>query len=211
MKLIKENSLIEFYEKKSRFIGYSFYVEDKAQADLIISELWKEHRKATHICTAIQLGFSSPWKDFDDDGEPSLTAGYPMLQILETSDIRQVLICAVRYFGGIKLGKGGLIRAYSKTAQEVVENSGLKEVIRANKYRLQYDYSHHGNIEYILASNRVLGLEPLYTDKVTRDLYLSDDKVLGELVNISDGKLHRDFLGEYYLEYTPHIKELEKV
>lgn len=211
MKLIRKNSISEFYEKKSRFIGYAFHVTSKEEADEILSELWKEHRKATHICTAIQLGLSDKWSDFDDNGEPSLTAGYPMLQVLEAQDIRQVLISSVRYFGGIKLGKGGLIRAYTKSCQLALEESGLKEVLRVQKYRLSYDYSHHGSLDYILAKEEVLGLEPLYSEYVTRDIYLQDQGPLIEIRNATDARVEELYLGSFYLDPANKIEELEEI
>ncbi len=211
MKLIKRNGHIDFYEKKSHFIGYSFFIESREEAEEIISQLWKEHRKATHICTALQVGFSQSYKDFDDNGEPSLTAGYPMLQLLEAQDLRQVLICAVRYFGGIKLGKGGLIRAYSKTAELVLEESGSREVIRAFKYKLNYDYTYHGTIDYILATKKVLGLEPLYSHEVSRIIYPQDQGLVEVLRDASDGRLNIEALGEYYIEDFGGIMELEKI
>lgn len=211
MKLIKKNSVSEFYEKKSRFIGYAFHVSSKDQADEILSQLWKEHRKATHICTAIQLGLSEKWSDFDDNGEPSLTAGYPMLQVLEAQDIRQIMICSVRYFGGIKLGKGGLIRAYTRSCQLALEESGLKEVLKVHKYRLSYDYSHHGSLDYILAREEVLGLEPLYSESVSREIYLEDDSLLVEIRNATDARVQEDYLGSFYLDPTNNMEELEKI
>ncbi|NLY37613.1 MAG: YigZ family protein [Tissierellia bacterium] len=211
MKLIKKNSNIEFVEKKSRFIGYAFYVESKEEVEDILSDLWKQHRKCSHICTASQIGLGEKRGEFDDNGEPSLTGGYPMLQILETQDIRQVLLCAVRYFGGIKLGKGGLIRAYTRTAQLSLEAAGLREVLQVDKWHLSYDYSHHGSVEYILAKEKILGLEPLYTEIVERQIYLEDPLVLDELVEISDGKITLQFEGRYYLDFIKGPVELEKI
>ena len=211
MRLIKKNATIEFVEKKSRFIGYTFYVESKEEADEILSNLWKEHRKCSHICTASHIGLSEKRSEFDDNGEPSLTAGYPMLQILETLDIRQVFLCAVRYFGGIKLGKGGLIRAYTKTAQLSLEAAELRQVMEVDKWHLSYDYSHHGSVEYILAKEKVLGLEPIYTEMVKREIYLEEPKVLDELIEISDGKIQHEYLGRYYIDSFKGPVELEKL
>ncbi|HZK09491.1 MAG TPA: YigZ family protein [Clostridia bacterium] len=211
MKLIRKDSIIQFVEKRSQFIGYAFYVESKEESEEILTKLWKEHRKCTHICTASHIGLSEKRGEFDDNGEPSLTAGYPMLQILETEDIRQVLICAVRYFGGIKLGKGGLIRAYTKTAQLSLEAAGLKEVREAQKWHLSYDYSHHGSVEYILQEEKVLGLEPIYTSNVQREIYIEKAELCKKLMDISDGKIDFTYKGKYYLDPTKKNMELEKI
>lgn len=211
MKLIREKAIVEFVEKKSRFIGYAFPVASKEEAEEILSALWKEHRKCTHICTAIQLGLKEKWSDFDDNGEPSQTAGYPMLQILQAQDIRQVLLCAVRYFGGVKLGKGGLIRAYTQTAQRSLEAAGTKDILEVDKWRLEYDYAYHGSVEHIMGKEKILGTEPLYSANIKREIYLDEPRVFEELRDISDGRIRSEYLGRYYLDASQGLRELEQI
>lgn len=111
---------IEYTEKKSRFIGYLFCCKTLQDVEKSLSELKKEHKKATHICYAYSL--SSPFLEKAvDDGEPGGTAGRPILSVIQKKGKKDVCVFVVRYFGGIKLGAGGLVRAYTKTASEVLK------------------------------------------------------------------------------------------
>lgn len=106
--------------KKSKFIGLYFPVKSQDEVVEILNNLKKEHKKATHICYAYRLTSPFSEKAFDD-GEPSGTAGKPILNVLQKQDKKDSLLVVVRYFGGIKLGAGGLVRAYSKTASETLK------------------------------------------------------------------------------------------
>lgn len=106
--------------KKSKFIGLYFSVKSQDEVVEILNNLKKEHKKATHICYAYRLTNPFSEKAFDD-GEPSGTAGKPILNVLQKQDKKDSLLVVVRYFGGIKLGAGGLVRAYSKTASETLK------------------------------------------------------------------------------------------
>lgn len=106
--------------KKSKFIGLYFSVKSQDEVVEILNNLKKEHKKATHICYAYRLTSPFSEKAFDD-GEPSGTAGKPILNVLQKQDKKDSLLVVVRYFGGIKLGAGGLVRAYSKTASETLK------------------------------------------------------------------------------------------
>lgn len=104
--------------KKSKFIGYYYEIDSKDEAENIIKELWKEHKKARHIPYAYKV---SNMAKKSDDKEPSNTAGLPIYNLLEMNNLDNCLIAVVRYFGGVKLGAGGLLRAYSKTANECIK------------------------------------------------------------------------------------------
>ncbi len=113
----KENCLIE---KKSKFFGYLLYCNDEKQIKNALDYLKVEHKKATHICYAYRL--SSPFAEKAvDDGEPSGTAGRPILNVLQKKNLNNVVVFIVRYFGGIKLGAGGLVRVYSKTTGDLLK------------------------------------------------------------------------------------------
>ena len=107
--------------KKSKFISYAFKISSKEEIEEILCELKKEHRKARHLPYAYK--FDNNIKK-SDDKEPSNTAGGPILNIIEKNDLNNILIVVVRYFGGIKLGAGGLIRAYGAAAKEVIQKEG---------------------------------------------------------------------------------------
>lgn len=111
---------IEFVEKKSKFIGYLFHCKNVEEVQAALSKLKTEHKKATHICYAYSL--KNPFLEKAvDDGEPGGTAGRPILSVLQKKGAKDVCVFVVRYFGGIKLGAGGLVRAYTKTTSEVMK------------------------------------------------------------------------------------------
>lgn len=108
--------------KKSKFLGYAFSVKNLNECLKIIENLKKEHKKAKHIAYAYIL--SNPYLEkYSDDGEPSGTAGRPILNVIQKKNKQDILVCVVRYFGGIKLGAGGLVRAYTKSASEVFDEN----------------------------------------------------------------------------------------
>ncbi len=176
MQIIRCNAIYEETINKSKFIAYSYYIEDEGEASEIIKELWKEHRKATHICTAFRFGLSEVQGIYNDDGEPALTAGRPILNELEWAEITNTLICVVRYFGGIKLGKGGLIRAYSSLAKGVINSSEFKEVISVEKVKLSTDYSSYSKLLYYIEKHKLLQGEQEFKEDITLNIYLKQDE-----------------------------------
>ena len=124
------SSKSELMVKKSRFISQCFYIESDKEAKEIIGSLWKEHKDARHVVYAFIYGAkNSQTMGMTDDGEPKGTAGRPVLQVLKGSGITNILCTVVRYFGGIKLGTGGLVRAYTEAAQHALKDLKVKELI----------------------------------------------------------------------------------
>lgn len=113
---------MEIEIKKSKFIGQKFNVSSIDDVNRILADIKKEHKKATHVCYAYRIVGKEYLEKAFDDGEPSGTAGKPILNVIQKQDLKNVLVVIVRYFGGIKLGAGGLLRAYSKTASETLKN-----------------------------------------------------------------------------------------
>lgn len=126
-KTILENNIqAEITEKKSRFIANLFYVENADEAEIRIKEIKKKYHDAKHNCFAYLIFENGEiYKKFSDDGEPSGTAGAPMMEIIEKENLRNVLIVVTRYFGGILLGTGGLVRAYSDSLKEAISKATL--------------------------------------------------------------------------------------
>lgn len=124
MYIINKNAENEIIIKKSRFITKLYYIENTNKVNDIINELKKEYKKCTHICYSYIIG---PNAKTVDDGEPSGTAGKPILNVLQKKNMTNVLCVVIRYFGGIKLGAGGLVRAYTKSASEVIKLVNLIE------------------------------------------------------------------------------------
>lgn len=115
--------MIELVEKKSKFLGYVFNVKSAKEVESIINDLKKEHKKCTHICYAYNICENVVLAKAVDDGEPSGTAGKPIFNVIEKKNLKNVLVVVVRYFGGIKLGAGGLVRAYTKCASYAIRES----------------------------------------------------------------------------------------
>ena len=113
--------MFELIEKKSKFYGYAYKVESAKHVEEIILALKKEHKKATHVCYAYSISNPQVLAKAVDDGEPGGTAGKPIFNVIDKKGIKNILVVVVRYFGGIKLGAGGLVRAYSKCASKAVE------------------------------------------------------------------------------------------
>jgi uncharacterized YigZ family protein len=146
----RDEAVIEFVVNKSRFIGYCFPVQTEQQALEKLEIIRKKHWDATHNCYAYSIGERGDIARFSDDGEPSGTAGMPMMEVIRQRGITNVLVIATRYFGGILLGAGGLVRAYSKTTAEALSAAGVLVMKRTAFYALEVEYSLWGKIESFL-------------------------------------------------------------
>ena len=113
--------MIEIIEKKSKFYGFAYEVKSAEDVEKMLAQLKKEHKKCTHICYAYSICSDVVLAKAVDDGEPSGTAGRPIYNVIEKKNLKNVLVAVVRYFGGIKLGAGGLVRAYTKCASEAIK------------------------------------------------------------------------------------------
>lgn len=164
---IKQAHSIENVISKSRFIAYFKPVSTENEAKAFIDEIKTKHKDATHNCSAYTVGPEMNIQKANDDGEPSGTAGIPMLEILKKQEIHNVCVVVTRYFGGIKLGAGGLIRAYSGAVRDVIYDIGRVELREAIPVTVTLDYDQTGKFEYELASTTFLLREQFYTDKVS--------------------------------------------
>lgn len=117
MKLLNQ---IELIEKKSKFYSFAYQIEGICDVEKILKDLKKDHKKATHICYAYKITNGQELIKFCDDGEPSGTAGRPILNVIEKKNLTNIAVFVVRYFGGVKLGAGGLVRIYTKSASTVL-------------------------------------------------------------------------------------------
>lgn len=152
---------------KSKFISYLFPCDNKEQANDILASLRKEHEFATHVCYAyIVIEDGVILYKSSDDGEPSQTAGAPILNVIKRNNLTNVLCAVVRYFGGIKLGAGGLVRAYTNSAALVVNEATIVTLVDAYKYKLVFPYERIKDIDKFLEVNQVEILEKEYDMKV---------------------------------------------
>lgn len=156
----------EIIINKSRFIGYAKPVETEEEALEFIEEISIKHRDATHNVYAYVIGETSNIQRFSDDGEPSGTAGIPALEVLKKEDLRNTVVVVTRYFGGIKLGGGGLIRAYTKGAKIAIDAAVIIDMVEHTKVKIRVDYTTYGRIENFLITEGYLVEDTVYDDAV---------------------------------------------
>lgn len=164
---IIEDGQDEISSKKSRFIGYAAYVDTEEDAAAFIEKIKKKHYDARHNCFAYSIGLGpQPVIRFSDDGEPQGTAGKPILEVIQGSGIRNICIVVTRYFGGILLGTGGLVRAYTEAAKAGIAASTVKKKRQMIEIEIAVDYPDLGKLQYLIANNDAEITETIYTDNV---------------------------------------------
>lgn len=183
----------EIVEKKSRFIAHVQAVDSVEEAQEFIEAVKKKYWDARHNCSAFSVGEMNPLTRCSDDGEPGGTAGKPILEVIQGSGIRNIVIVVTRYFGGTLLGTGGLVRAYTEAAKAGIENAVIIEKIPATRMKLFTEYTDLGKIQYILAQNQVTVENTEYTDKVEiRALFPEKEKkaLCQALTEGTGGRVH---------------------
>lgn len=181
----------EIVEKKSRFIAHVFPVETEEEVTQIIDTMKKKYWDARHNCYAFVLGSAGEISRCSDDGEPSGTAGRPILEVLTGQELRNVLVIVTRYFGGTLLGTGGLVRAYSQATQAGLEASEIITKQVGLKFTIDTDYNGIGKLQYVAAQLKVPILDTVYTDKVQMILLVPSelcDKVMKEVTEATAGQ-----------------------
>ncbi|MEN6567270.1 MAG: YigZ family protein [Veillonellales bacterium] len=164
---VKGYSESEFKINKSRFITYVNRIETESDAAQFIDQIKKKHWNATHNCSAYTLGDQDQQQKADDDGEPSGTAGRPILEVIKKAAVKNTVIVVTRYFGGIKLGTGGLIRAYGKAAGNGLLTSGLVERVLHTRLAICLDYALQGSVENSLRTGGYIIENKKFAEKVT--------------------------------------------
>ena len=192
---IKEEHQIENIINKSHFIADIRPVQNEEDAKAFINEIKSSHKDATHNCSAYTIGSEMNIQKANDDGEPSGTAGVPMLEILKKLEIHNACVVVTRYFGGIKLGGGGLIRAYSGAVRDVIYDIGRVELREAVPVTITISYDLTGKFEYELASAPYMLRNQFYTDKVSYQIDVVKEDY-EEFIQF----LNRNTAGNYDLE-----------
>lgn len=166
MKTVFEGGEGEIVEKKSRFIATVRPVSSEEEAAAFIAEMKKKYWDAKHNCSAFVIGDHQELTRCSDDGEPAQTAGRPMLDVLLREGIHNTAVVVTRYFGGVLLGTGGLVRAYQKAVQEGLANSIVIEKQSGRKLVIGTDYTGLGKLQYLIAQKGLATIDTIYTDKV---------------------------------------------
>ena len=201
---IKENSYDEFVEKKSTFITHLVRVTSEEEAREFIQKMKKKHYDATHVCSCYVVGDNNEITRTNDDGEPSGTAGAPMLDVLVKNEIKNVCATVIRYFGGTKLGTGGLVRAYGGGVINALKNATLVERKDALEIRLELDYSLNGKIEYEIEKTNFIVNNLEYTDKIIYTIYVMEedyDSFQSWIANLTNGQFKILSTNEKQLEF----------
>lgn len=186
-KTLLEGGTGEIVEKKSRFIATVRLVETEEEALAFIEEMKKKYWDARHNCYVYSVGMNREYTRCSDDGEPSGTAGRPMLDVILGEDIYNVAVVVTRYFGGILLGTGGLVRAYSKAVQEGLRGSRIIEKQYGISLEVTTDYTGIGKIQYIAGERKLPILDSEYTDKVVMKLLVPAGDVASVQKAITEG------------------------
>lgn len=183
-----------YIEKKSKFICHLFYVTSADEVSEIIKAEKKKYYDAKHHCFAYVMGEDGADIKCSDDGEPSGTAGRPMLDILQKEGLTDILCVCTRYFGGTLLGTGGLVRAYSAALKDAIDKSTFKNETKAVIVKYKYAYNFDARISSYLRDKDIKVLENDYSDAVEITIVLQKDNysaVDADLLNITNGKLEK--------------------
>jgi uncharacterized YigZ family protein len=163
--------------QKSRFIAYIERVESEEEAQEFIQRIKKQNWNATHNCSAYMIGENDQIQKANDDGEPSGTAGVPILEVIKKRKLKDTVIVVTRYFGGIKLGAGGLIRAYGKSASEGINATGIVKRTLTRIMHISVEYTLLGRLENELRSTSHYALKEIhYKDIVEIETYVSEEQ-----------------------------------
>ena len=189
---IKEDGQVQEEIKKSRFICHAKRVYSEEEARDFITAIKKEHYKATHNCSAFIVGERSEIKRTSDDGEPRGTAGVPMLGVLENHNLTNVCVVVTRYFGGIKLGAGGLIRAYAGSVALAVKEIGIIEIKEQAGIQIHMTYAQYQEYGNFLKEHNLIELETNFTDQVDTMIFIDKEKkdgIKADLIEFFNGKV----------------------
>lgn len=203
-KTVYRGGMGEVVEKKSRFIATVAAVSSREEAEAFIASCKKKYWDARHNCSAYIIADTVDILHSSDDGEPSGTAGKPMMEVLLSEGLRNVCVVVTRYFGGTLLGTGGLVRAYQAAVKAGIANSVLVEKQKGIKAEINADYNDVGKLQYLFASGGVEILESVYEQQVTMTLLIPMEQrksVEKKVVDITNGKVLLQSVEEVF--YAP--------
>ncbi|WP_442636952.1 YigZ family protein [Rossellomorea marisflavi] len=181
----------EIVIERSRFIAHVARAETEEEAQAFIADIKKQHWSANHNCSAYMIGENNLIQKANDDGEPSGTAGVPMLEVLKKRDLKDTVVVVTRYFGGIKLGAGGLIRAYGKSTSEGLNATGVVERKLMRIMKTKIDYTWLGKVENEVRSSHYQLKEIYYLDAVEVEVYVEEaakDGFTSWMIELTNGQ-----------------------
>jgi len=200
---VKDSGSFEITVQKSRFIGHIARVKNEEEAQQFIQKNKKQHYNATHNCSAYLIGDHDEIQKANDDGEPSGTAGVPMLEVLKKLSLTNTVVVVTRYFGGIKLGAGGLIRAYSSTTSETIKHIGMIQGQLMQGFSLIISYPLLGKLEnYLRQSSHIIdNINYLENVELLVYTYMNDVDTFQEaIVNLTSNQIEINMTNKKYIE-----------
>lgn len=196
MKSIKEITEHTLIIKKSEFICTLIPLNDENKINETIDFYKEKYKDATHNCVAYLVGTK---ERANDDGEPSGTAGLPMLNVLKKQELSNIIAIVTRYFGGIKLGAGGLTRAYSQAVAEALKEANIVEKHLIDVYDVSLDYSFTKKFEHLLKVNAIDCINKEYSDQVTYRLYIEDLSFFDTIQELTSNRYTKEFIKKEYV------------
>ena len=190
--------------EKSRFITYSYHVESEEEARAFLFEIRGKHTLATHVCYAFIADKAGNLQRFSDDGEPQGTAGVPMLEVLKNKKLSETAVAVVRYFGGIKLGTGGLVRAYASSVAENLDGADIRELCPAVEMKIIVDYTGVDGVQKFISPRTCPVLSTDYGEKVCFVLVVKKtekERFLADLTDFMQGRVEIEMCAEYYFPF----------
>ncbi|MBQ8685992.1 MAG: YigZ family protein [Clostridia bacterium] len=190
--------------ERSRFIAYSAHVECEEAARAFIAEIRSKHTLATHVCFAFIADKLGNLQRFSDDGEPQGTAGVPILEVLKNKKLFETVVAVVRYFGGVKLGAGGLVRAYSSCAAENLDGADIRVLEVCAEYVISVEYTGIDGVQKYLSSHTCTLLSTDYGERVAFKIAVKkaeEGAFIAGLVDHMQGKVETERGAEYYAPF----------
>ncbi len=201
-KTLHEFGMDEIIIEKSKFIGYAKPIKTEEEAIEFINEIKKKHKDATHNVWAYTLGKSMNIQRYSDDGEPQGTAGIPTLEVIKKEDLRDVVVVVTRYFGGVKLGAGGLVRAYTKGAKVGIDAGKVVSKVLYKDVRIKIDYNQLGKVQNEIMNMNYFIKDTIYEDNVVLVIYSRENEVsdlISKITDITSATADISILDEFYL------------
>ena len=189
----------EYVEKKSRFIATIRKCESEEEASAFIDEMKKKYWDAKHNCSAFVIGSRGELTRCSDDGEPSGTAGRPMLEVLTGEGIRNIAVVVTRYFGGVLLGTGGLVRAYSSSISQALKVATLTTVTTLQEFQIHFSYDLIGKIDHYFRTQNIEVIEQQYEEDVVYHFLVLED-ISKDLMELTNGKIKIQYIQDIETE-----------
>ena len=190
-KTLREENSAEFVINKSRFIGYGCPCQTEEEALAFLARIRQKHKDATHNCYAYIIGLNSGVMRYSDDGEPGGTAGMPIIEVMKARGVVNCAVVVTRYFGGVLLGAGGLVRAYAQGSKVALNAAGVVRMEKSARHMVEVDYSTWQRLEYFLRSAPAIILGTEFTDRVLCTLMVrctDEERLLAEIARVTDGR-----------------------